>query len=83
VAQFSPLLLLGQLASLPQNYGQRLPLFYGTSDITTKKHVDKLIDFIDLEEVDEEDGIRIIAQSFFVDVKKWLQSLENNSINSS
>jgi len=43
--------LPGRLAALPQNHGQRLPLFYGSPEITVPQHVDKLVDFIDLEEI--------------------------------
>lgn len=58
----APLILPIQLAALPQNYGQRLPLFYGSAEITAQQHVDKLVDFISLEEIDEEYAkMRIIA----------------------
>jgi len=40
--------------------------------------------FFDLEEVDEENAkMRIIAQIFSEDVKKWFHSLAVGSINSS
>lgn len=84
MAQFAPLILPAQLSALPQNYGQRLPLFYGSAEITAQHHVDKLIDFIDLEEIDDDDAkMRIIAQRFLGDVKKWFRSLDVNSINKS
>lgn len=68
---FAPLVLPGQLVALPQNYGQRLPLFYGNSEITTRQNVDKLVDFIDIENVDDEDAkMRIIKPIFSGDVKK-------------
>jgi len=58
--------------------------FYGSAEITAQKHVDKLIDFIDLEEIDEENSkMRIIAQSFSRDVKKWFRSMDVDSINNS
>jgi len=81
---FAPLLLPTQLTAFPQNYGQILPLFDGSVEITTQQHVDKLIDFIDLEEIAEENAkTRIIAKSFSGHVNKWFQSLATNSINSS
>jgi len=48
MARFSPLALPSQFAALPQNYGQKLMLFDGNSEITTQQHVDKLVDFINL-----------------------------------
>jgi len=73
MARFVPLALLGQLAALPQTYGQRLPLFDGSPGVTTQQHIDKMGYFIDLEEVDEDDyKIRILAQSFSGDVKKMV-----------
>jgi len=72
MARLAPLLFPTELTALPQNYGQRLPLFDGSAEITTQQHVDKLIVFIDLEEIDEENAkMRIIAESFSEDVKKW------------
>ena len=40
------------------------------------KHLDKLNDFIDLEEVDHEDAkLELFVQSFSGEVKKWFRSL--------
>jgi len=84
MARFSPLVLPSQLVALPQNYGQRLPFFYGSSEITTRQHVDKLVDFINLKEVDDEDAkMIIIAQSFSREVKKWFRGLMVASITNS
>lgn len=79
--RFSPLVLPGQLVTLPQTYGYRLPLFYGIPRITTQQHIDKIVDFIDLEEVDEDDAkMRLMAQSFSGDVKKGFCGLTTRSI---
>jgi len=84
MARFSCLALAGQLTVLPKNYGQRLPLFYGNLEIIAHHHIDKLVDFIDLEGVDDEEvKIRIIAQSFSEEVKKWFRGLEYSSIKNS
>lgn len=65
MARFSPLVLPSQLASLPQTYGQRLPLFDGSAGVTMQQHIDKMVDFIYLEEVDEDDAkMRLISRSF-------------------
>ena len=43
-----------------------------------------MVEFIDSEEADEDDAkMRLIAQSFSRDVKKWFHGLEIGSINSS
>lgn len=50
------------LHELLKNYDQRLPQFHGIGDITTRKHVNKIIDFIDLEEFNREDvKLRLFA----------------------
>ena len=49
--------------------------------MTTQQHLDRFIDFTDLEEVDHEDAImRLFAQSFTRKVKKWFRSLAPSSI---
>lgn len=53
--QFSPLVLPTQLHSLLDNYAQRIRKFRAEGDITAQQHLDKFLDFIDLEEVDYED----------------------------
>lgn len=76
MARFGPLVFLAQLATLPQNSGQILPLFDGTIEITTRKHIDKIVDSIDVEEVDEDDAkMHLIAQSFLGEVNKWFHAL--------
>ena len=65
MAKFSPLILLGQINSLPQVYGQTLPLFDNNSQIAARQHIRKVTDFIDLEEIDADDAkMRIIVQVF-------------------
>lgn len=49
MARFAPLVLLGQVTDLPQNYGQRLPLFYGITEVTARQNIEKITNFIDLE----------------------------------
>lgn len=70
-----------KLYALPQNYGQRLPLFDDITDITARKHVDKINYFIFLEEVVEDDvKMRLIAQVFLSEVKRWFCALTATSI---
>jgi hypothetical protein len=79
--RFGPLILPSQLTALPQGYGQRLPLFDGTTEVTYLQHMVKVTDFIDLEEIDNDDAnMRVIAQSFSGDVKTWFRNLTPNSV---
>ena len=80
-ARFAPLALPSQLHDLPQNYAQRIKRFGNEGDVTTQQHVDRFVDFIDLEEVGQEDAImRLFAHSFIGEVKKWLRTLTAGSI---
>ena len=59
---YASLIFSFPLHELLKNCDQRLPQFYGTSNITTRKHVEKIINFIELEEVDHEDvKLRLFA----------------------
>jgi hypothetical protein len=80
-AIFTPLVLPAQLHDFPQGYSQRIRTFGAEGDITTQQHLDRFNDFIDLEEVDDEDSkMRLFAQSFYGEVKKWLRGLVAISI---
>lgn len=80
-ARYAPLVLPTLLHNLPQTYAQRIKSFGNEGDVTTQQHLDKFIDFIDLKEVDHEDAImRLFAQSFTREVKKWFRSLAPRSI---
>ena len=80
-ARFHPLDLPTRLHDFLQNYAQRIKTYREEGDITTQQHLDQFNDFIDLEEVDYEDvKIRLFAQSFFDEVKKWFRNLPLGSI---
>ena len=54
-ARFAPLALPQVLNDMPANYQSKIPLFDGTpQNITAQQHVDKMADFFDLHEIDEE-----------------------------
>ena len=55
VARHAPLVLPSQRHAMPQDYAQRMPQFDGTEPITTQKHIDKINDFSNLQEVDDDD----------------------------
>lgn len=77
VARYAPLNLPAQLNPLPQNFGQRLPQYDGICELTTRQHADKVINFIDLGEVDHEDvKMRLLAHSFSGEVKKWFRGVK-------
>ena len=60
---------------------QRISLNDGEGNVTTKYHVGKFDDFIDLEEVDYEDvKMRLFAQSLSGEAKKWYKDLPAGSI---
>lgn len=55
VAHYCPLILLGQLDAMPQDYHSRIAQFDGTGTITTQKHIDRMHAYSNLQEVDEYD----------------------------
>ena len=61
-ARFTPLALPLVLYDLPMKYAQRITLYDGEGNVLERYHVDKFDDFIDLEEVDDEDvNMRLFA----------------------
>ena len=83
VARFAPLNLPLVLHDLPMNYAQRIALYDGEGNVSARYHVDKFDDFIDLEEVDDEDvKMWLFAQSFYGEAKKWYKYFPPRSIRS-
>ena len=54
-ARFTLLALTLVLHDLPMNYAHRITLYDGNRNVSARYHVDKFDNFIDLEEVDDED----------------------------
>ena len=54
-ARFAPLALPVVLHDFPLNYDQKNPFNDGDGNFTARQHVDRFDDFIDLEEVDDDD----------------------------
>ena len=76
VARFYPLALPAILHDLPQNYAQRISLYDGEGNFTVRQQVDRFHDFIDLEEVDDDDvKMRLFAQSLSGEAMKWFTYL--------
>ena len=65
-ARFAPLALPQVLNDMPADYQSKIPLFDGTPhNITAQQHVDKMADFFDLHEIDEENvTMRLFVQTF-------------------
>jgi hypothetical protein len=81
VSRFNTLVLPAQLHDLPQGYSQRIRTYGAEGDISAQQRLDRFNDFCDLEEVDYEDAkMRLFAQSFYGEVKKWFRGLLAGSI---
>jgi len=75
-ARYAPLDLPAVLHDLPSKYAARIPTWGGDEDITVEEHVDRFNDFVDREEVDDEDvKLRLFAQTFIGEVRKWFKAL--------
>jgi hypothetical protein len=78
---YAPLVLAAPLHAMPQDYQTRLPQFDGIVPLNTQQHVDKMNDYFDLQEVDEDDvQMRLFAQSLTSDIKKWYKGLHATSV---
>lgn len=83
VSRYDPLKLSAPLHELSQSYAQRQPKFDSTNLITTRKHVSRVVVFMDLEEVDYEDvKLRSFSQILMGEFRTWYKSLVARSISS-
>lgn len=80
--QFAPLVLPQNLGDMPTDYQRKIPLFDGTPHVViAQKHVDRMIDFFDLHEIDAENlTMRLFVQTFGGEVRKWFRALPVASI---
>jgi len=66
---------------LPSKYAARIPTWGGDEEITVEEHVDRFNDFANREEVDDEDvKLKLFAQTFIGEVRKWFKALPARSI---
>jgi hypothetical protein len=80
-AKYDPLVLVAPLHAMPQNYQTSLPQFDGIRPLNAQKHVDKMNDYFDFQEVDEADvQMRLFAQILTGEVKKWFKDLRPATI---
>ena len=82
-ARFAPLVLPQVLDDMPSDYESKIPFFDGTPNgITAQQHVEKMADFYELHEIDEENvAMRLFVQTFTGDVRKWFRGLATTRIN--
>jgi hypothetical protein len=81
VARFSPLVLPAQLHHFPWDYNLRIKFYDVEGNVSDQKHLDWFNYFIDLEEVDFEDGkMRLFAQSHAGEIRKCFRALLASSI---
>ncbi len=79
--RYAPLVLPVVLHDLPSKYSARIPTWGSDEEITAKEHVDKFNDSVDREELDDEDvKLRLFAQTFIGEVRKWFKALTPRSI---
>jgi len=73
--RLAPLVLPQVLDDMPSDYQSKIPFFDGTQNrITAQQHVDKMADFYELHEIDEENvGMRLFVQTFAGEVRKWFR----------
>lgn len=81
-ARFAPVTLPQVLNDMPADYQSKIPLFDNTpQNITAQQHVDKMADFFDIHEIDEENvTMRLFVQTFGGEVRKWFRNLPARSI---
>ena len=80
-ARFSPLAVHAPLHAMPQDYQSKKFQFDITGQYIAQQHVDKMKNYFELHEVDEENvQMRLFAQTLVGDVKKWFKSLPANHI---
>ena len=78
---FSPLDFPSVLQDLPHNCSHRISLFDGDGNFTARQHMNRLDDFIDVEEVDYDDAkMRLFAQILSREAKRWFKDLPARSI---
>ena len=74
-AWYAPLVLPQVLNDMPADYQSKNAIFDATQGITAQQHVDKMNEFFDLHEMEEENvATRLFVQSFRGEVRKWFRA---------
>lgn len=68
---------------MPANHQSKIPIFDGTpQSISAQYHILRMTDILDLHEIDAENvSMRLFAQTFGGEVRKWFRALQARSIN--
>ena len=78
---YAPLVLPTPLVNLPQDYQSKIPLYDANNTTTASQHVDKMDDYFDRNEIDDDSvKLRLFAQSLGGEVRKWFKGLTPHSI---
>ena len=81
-AWYAPLVLPLPFTNFPQDYQSKIPLYDASGTITAQIHVDKMNDYFDRNEIDDETiKLRLFSQILGGEARKWFKSLTPNSIN--
>ena len=80
---YAPLVLPLPLVNLPQDYQSKIPLYDASNATTASQHVDKMNDYFDRNEIDDDSvKLRLFSQSLRGRSKKMVQRLNpSHSIN--
>ena len=79
--RYAPLVLSAQLHPMLADYQSKIFLFDATGHYTAQQHVDKMSNFFELHEIDEEDvQMRLFTQTLTGDAKKWFKAFPANHI---
>jgi len=79
--RYAPLVLPTQLHGMPQDYKRKIFFFDATGHYTAQQHVNKMIDYFELHEIDEFDvQMRLFSQTLVGDANKWFKGLLANHI---
>ena len=78
---YAPLVLPVPLVNLPQDYQSKIPLYDASNATTASQHVDKMNDYFDRNEIDDDSiKLRLFSQSLGGEVRKWFKGLTPHSI---
>ena len=78
---YAPLQLPGNPGAMPQDYQSKITYFDGTGSYTAQQHNNKMQDYFENYEIDDDDvRMKIFVQSLTGDVRIWFRALATNSI---
>lgn len=79
--RYTPLVLPAPHGPMPQDYQNKVVQFDGIGPYTTQHQVNKMINYLELHEIDVGDvQMRFFAQTLASDVRTWFRYLPTNGI---